>query len=163
MEDSPSTAAGKFWYEVSMREVSWATLLRHIPPEQQDGMMLITKAGTEITINNLLRIDREFVAFRGRLSGSQEGGRLFMVPYDNIDYLGTQKPIKDSDFQETFGNLVMPEPATIAVEDPIAPVAPSVPLAVGRTASAIKSAVLERFRSRSASSSQGVATRPPEG
>ena len=33
-----------------MREVSWVALLRHIPPEQQDGLMLITKAGTEITI-----------------------------------------------------------------------------------------------------------------
>src|SRR5262249_28473370 len=131
-----------------MREVSWATLLRHIPPEQQDGMMLITKAGTEITINNLLRIDHEFVAFRGRLAGSQEGGRLFIVPYDNIDYLGTQKPIKDSDFQETFGNLVMPEPAAIALEDPVPPLAPSAPMPSGRTVSTIKSAVLERFRSR---------------
>src|SRR5437763_2566346 len=100
-----------FRCEASMREVSWATLLRHIPPEQQDGLMLITRAGTEITVNNFLRIDDEFVAFRGRLSGSQDAGRLFMVPYANIDYLGTQRPLKDSDFQETYGHLVMPEPA----------------------------------------------------
>ena len=85
-----------------MREVSWIALFKHIPPEQQDGLMLITRAGTEITINNFLCIEREFLAFRGRLAGSQDGGRMFMVPYANIDYLGTVKAIKDTDYQEMY-------------------------------------------------------------
>jgi hypothetical protein len=140
-----------------MREVSWAALLQHVPPEQQDGLMLVTTSGIEITINNLLRIDHEFVALRGRVAGSQEGGRLFLIPYENIHYLGTQRPIKDSEFQETFGNLVMPEPAGASAFEPSNPPPPVAP----RPQPAIKSAVLERFRSRTSASPQGVVPRPP--
>jgi hypothetical protein len=130
-----------------MRSASWAALLRHIPPEQHHQLMLVTKAGQEININNVLRIDEEFLAFRGRLAASQESGRLFFVPYSNIDYFGYQKPIKDSDFQETFGNFESVAPAA----EPTAPAtAAPVASAIGtRGGPAIKSAALERFRSRS--------------
>src|SRR5262249_57453549 len=91
-----------------MQNSTWGALLRHIPAEQQDQYMLVTVSGTEIAIQNLLRIDRGFVALKGRLAGSQEAGRVFFIPYDQIDYLGTQKPIKDSEFSEGFDSLVIP-------------------------------------------------------
>jgi hypothetical protein len=135
-----------------MRGNSWATLLQFIPPELHDNLMVVTKAGIEITVGNILRVDHEFLAFKGRLAGSQDAGRLFMVPYANIEYLGWMKQVKDSEFHETFDNLVMPEPTAAA------PVAPSAAAGAegkggaggaGRSSPTLKSAVLERFRSRS--------------
>lgn len=138
-----------------MREFSWTVLLRFIPPEQQDGLMLITKSGTEITINNVLRIDHEFFAFRGRLSGSQDAGRMFLMPYSNIDYLGSQRPIKDADFEEMFGKMVMPDPGEGPQAKEDAPVHTSSAPSSPRTPVALKSAVLERFRSRGGASNAG--------
>lgn len=127
-----------------MRSSSWVALLQHIPPDKQDGLMLVTKSGQEININNILRVDQEFVAFRGRLSASQDAGRLFFVPFYNIDYFGYQKPIKDTDFQDTFGSFALPDSATTPAHGE-----PAAPSSGSRGAPAIKSSVLERFRSRS--------------
>lgn len=138
-----------------MRGVTWAALLRHIPETQQDGLSVVTKAGTEITINNILRIDHDLFAFKGRLAGTQDAGRLFFMPYDNIDYLGYQRAVKDTEYQETFGNLVLPEPAETASAPIMIEAPPGLP---ARAPAVLKSAVLERFRSRSA---QGNTPRPP--
>ncbi len=134
-----------------MRSSSWAALLQHIPPEKQDDLMLVTKSGQEINVNNILRIDQEFVAFRGRLAASQDAGRLFFVPYSNIDYFGYQKPIKESDFQEMFGSFSLPDPPPANGEA-------AAPAAGSRNPPAIKSAVLERFRSRSGTTGAAAGT-----
>jgi hypothetical protein len=116
--------------------------------------MLVTMSGTEIAIQGLLRIEQEFVVLKGRLSGSQEAGRLFFVPYEQIDYFGTQKPIKDSDFSEVFDSLVIPSEPAAAEESPTEP-----PTAAnnggGRSVTprpVIRSEVLDRYRSRPPSS-----------
>jgi hypothetical protein len=94
-----------------MQSIAWAALLRHIPAEAHERLMVVTRGGTEIAIQSLLRIDHEFVAIKGRLAGTQDAGRVFFLAYDQIDYVGFQLPIRDSDFQQLFGGLVMPEPS----------------------------------------------------
>jgi hypothetical protein len=172
-----------------MQSPAWVTLLRHIPPKVHEGLMLVTCSGTEIAIQSLLRIDREFVAVKGRVAGSQAAGRVFFVAYDQIDYFGFQQEIKEEQFEEWFAGLVMPELATAPVQQggdrqaaaaaaaaavaaavaaasgaplPVAPqpaprpapaaVEAAVPPPPGsKTVPTLKSAVLERFRSRNSS------------
>src|SRR5690348_192444 len=86
--------------EQEMQSCAWVALLRHIPVEQHHHYMLVTVSGTEIAIQGLLRIEQECVVLKGRLSGSQEAGRIFFVPYAQIDYFGTLQPVKDDVFQE---------------------------------------------------------------
>jgi hypothetical protein len=152
-----------------MQSSVWALLLRQVPAEQHNNLMLVTSGRTEIAVQVLLRIDHEFMVIRGRLAGSQEAGRVFFVPYNQIDYLGFQQPIKESEFHEMFDGLnvpapeAAPTPATApppaAEPEPTPPVAPSAK-GVGRPATPIKSAVLERFRARSVTS-PGTTPRPP--
>jgi hypothetical protein len=175
-----------------MQANAWAALLRHIPAEQHSKLMLVTGSGVEIAIQTILRVDHEFVAFKGRLAGSQDQGRLFFVSYHNIDYINFSCAVKDEEFHAMFGTLEMPvaplhgqamlpmagqedfvaqEAATEVVEEPQPEMDPEpepVPAAkVGpsnRTPLPIKSAILERFRSRgmgSAGSGQGTTPRPP--
>jgi hypothetical protein len=159
-----------------MHSSVWVLLIRQVPPEQHNNLMLVTSGRTEIAVQTVLRIDHEFMAIRGRLAGSQEAGRVFFIPYDQIDYLGFQQPIKESEFHDLFDGLVVPAPAAVAPAAPAAepppaapapepeaapPVAPSANGA-GRPATPIKSAVLERFRARSVSS-PGTALRPSSG
>src|SRR5579883_1133758 len=93
----------------------WAAVVSHIPPEVQDKLMLFTLGGNEICLQSFLRIDREFMVVKGRLSGSQEAGRIFFVPYAQIDYLGTQQPWKDTEYEEVFGQLVTPADQPVPV------------------------------------------------
>jgi hypothetical protein len=138
-----------------MQSSAWVALLRHIPDEQHNQLVLVTSPGTEICVQGLLRIDAEFVALKGRLAGSQEGGKLFFVPYVQIVYLGFQNPLKDSEFHEMFGGLHCPEAAEQEPAPPVAPsasvpeAAPGAPPGSGSgVRPAIRSTVLERFRAR---------------
>lgn len=100
-----------------MQNVSWATLFHHIPPERQMGMILATRAQTEIAVQSFLRIDLEFVAIKGRLSGSQDSGRVFFIPYSEINYLGFMNAVADADFHELFDSLRMAPPAYLPSEE----------------------------------------------
>jgi hypothetical protein len=154
-----------------MQSSAWAALFRQIPPEQHDQFSVVTASGTEIALNSLLRIDHEFIAVKGRLSGSQDTGRIFLIPYSVIDYLGSMKPMAEAVFDEVFGR---------AVGEPIAPVPPAEAAApsptndsengaaitpTNRTPMPLKSAVLEKFRSRASGPGQshnGTTLRPGE-
>jgi hypothetical protein len=146
-----------------MRSASWAALLRHIPEELYNQLVIVTTGGTEIAVGGLLRVDRELVVLKGRLAGSEAGGRALFVPYSQIDYIGFQRPLKESEFHEIFGDLAFPtegEPQPVApsqaLPEPVpAEPPPEAPAGPGaRPASCprlpIKSAVLERFRQRTA-------------
>jgi hypothetical protein len=146
-----------------MLNTSWATLLRQIPVEQHDQLMLRTNNGTEISLQNLLRIDYEFVILRGRLSGSQDSGRLFILPYANIDYIGINRIIKDDEYTALFAAVVIPDP-NAATAPPAQPAAAAPPATLAskltvadaelqvvkpsRQGSPVRSSVLERFRTR---------------
>lgn len=154
-----------------MHNAAWVKLLSHIPAKEHANLMLVTTSGTEIAIQCLLRLDPECMALRGRLSGSTDAGRVFFVPYSHIDYFGFQQPLKEAEFHELFNNLELlgpaaplpPVPAAVAPPEPAAPappVAPSAHPTPARTPLAIKSVVLEKFRSRSISN-QGTQVRPP--
>jgi hypothetical protein len=164
-----------------MNGVAWEALLRHVPKQVYEKLMVVTSSGTEITIQNILRIDREFFAFKGRLAGTQNAGRLFFLPYGAIDYFGFQETVKDKEYEEWFGSLALPEgderqeeeaaaagsastaeaaPQPAATPEAAAPASPS-----GNSETVnpvVKSAVLEKFRARSQSGS-GVRPRvvPP--
>ena len=151
-----------------MQSSVWALLLRQVPAEQHHNLMLVTSGRTEIAIQSVLRIDHQFMAIKGRLAGSQDAGRVFFIPYNQIDYLGFQQPVKDSEFQEMFGGLTIPAPHEAAPAEPtrpapaLAPEPTPTPPTGARPATPIKSAVLERFRARSVTS-PGPALRPSGG
>jgi hypothetical protein len=94
-----------------MRHASWAKLFRHIPAEHQNTMMLVTKAGVEITLTSILRVDHELVVIKGRLAGSQDTGRVYFISFDNIDYVGYAREVKDEEFHEVYGSLEFSTPA----------------------------------------------------
>ena len=155
-----------------MHNAAWVKLLRHIPEKEHSNLMLVTTGGTEITIQCLLRLDPECLALRGRLSGSTDAGRVFFVPYSHIDYFGFQQPLKEVEFHELFNNLELLGPAAPLVAAasaadpsepapvPAAPVGPSAHPTPTRSPLAIKSTVLEKFRSRSVTN-PGTQMRPP--
>lgn len=152
-----------------MQSSAWVALLRHIPSEQQHQFMLVTVSGTEIAVQSFLRIESDLVVIKGRLSGTQDSGRVFFIPYRQIDYFGYSHPVKDVDFNELFDSLTFPDaeyvpespPTPVIATAPVpapapapAPPQPAAPASAqaDSTARPIRSEVLERFRSRPTSS-----------
>jgi hypothetical protein len=168
---------------------TWMTLFRHIPPEQQTRFTLITLNGTEISIQSFLRLENDFAIIKGRLSGSQDSGRVFFIPYASIDSFSFTNPVKDTEVAELFDTWKAPVVETpvksdswqgrdeieldlitpVSANAPSAPVSPSskTPLPArlseqGGGTRPIRSEVLERFRNNRPSSSHHL-PRPGEG
>ena len=97
-----------------MQDIAYITFLRHLPPALQDGLSVKTLGGTEIALQVILRVDHEFFAFKGRLAGTQDTGRVFFIPYTQIDHLFYQKEVREEDFSAAFDGLHMPAPAELA-------------------------------------------------
>jgi hypothetical protein len=106
----------------------WIRLFRHIPPEHQSKFTLITSNGTELLVQSFIRIEPEFVLVKGRLSGSQDAGRVFFIPYANIDSFSYTNPVRDNDVEELFGSLTFdaPQPAEPHAADARAAANPAV-------------------------------------
>jgi hypothetical protein len=128
-----------------MQSTPWIALLKKLPPEQHNQLMVVTTARIEMAVQNILIIDGECLVFKGRLSGTQDAGRLFYVPYDRIDCIGFYRFVGEEEFRAWYGDT--PE---VAEEDAPAeaPAKPSNGSGV-RSALPNRAALLERIRSRS--------------
>jgi hypothetical protein len=96
-----------------MKGASWVALLRRIPPAMHGNLVLVTTTNTEIVVQNLVRLERDFVVIRGRMSGSQDSGRIVIIPYDQINYAGFVKKVEDADLQAILG-----KPGVAATAEP---------------------------------------------
>ena len=52
-----------------MQSHVWTTLLRQIPAEKHDCLMIMTTSRVEINLQAVLRLDADYLAIRGRLAG----------------------------------------------------------------------------------------------
>jgi hypothetical protein len=92
-------------------------LLARIPPEQSENLLFITNNGTGIAVKGIVRAEKEYVIVRGRLTGTaDEGGGFFFVPYDQINYVGFQKLVKEAVIQSMYEGQGAPIPAAGARE-----------------------------------------------
>ena len=146
-----------------MQGASWVALLQRVPPDQSDNLLVMTNNGTGVAVKGIVRVEKEYMVVRGRLMGTtEEGGGFFFVPYDQINYVGFQKLIKETVIQAMYEG----EPAAPAaqpadqekVDDQVAgqpeETAPAEPAPGGleplKPASPGKAALLERLRARRA-------------
>ena len=158
-----------------MQSSAWIALLQQVPVSYHDKLALVTVAGTEIAINSLVRLEEEYLLFRGRLSGTTDTGRAFFLPYDQINYLGFQHPIPEAELRAIYGETVeaAPPPAVTPVpeteEAPVAaadvtasPPKQTPPPELARTPlrpSVLgKNSILERLRARTHA---GTTLKPP--
>jgi hypothetical protein len=88
-----------------MTNTDWIDLLRLIPEDQHNKLVVTTLTGVDLNIEVILRTEETFVAFRGRISGITDEGRVFFVPYRQIDYLQINRQVKEAEIHEMFGGM----------------------------------------------------------
>src|SRR5205085_2679930 len=84
------------WEDV-MQGPGWVSVLRRIPPQHHDNLVVVTATGMEIMIRAIVRLEEEFVILRGRMAGSTDAGRVLVLPFDQINYLGFNKTMTEVD------------------------------------------------------------------
>jgi len=143
-----------------MHPSPWIVLLRRIPPDLHNQLVVHTTAGLDMAVQSVLQIEGDFFIFRGRLSASAESGRLFLVPYDHIHYLGVARFVAEEEFRAWYDGQPAPSGAAPAetnggtAENGLAPEAGSVaggratPAGGTKSPLANRAALLERIRSR---------------
>jgi hypothetical protein len=87
-----------------MQAASWIALFRRIPAAQHDNLMVVTSAAAEIMVQRIIRLEDEFLLIRGRPAGSTDQGRVMMIPYTQLNYIGFQKALLEKEIQAIFGS-----------------------------------------------------------
>jgi hypothetical protein len=118
-----------------MQSSAWIALLRRIPPDQQDTLAIMTTVGIEINLQAILRLEGDYVVIRGRLAGTTDTGRVFFVPFGQINYLGFTREVREPQIRALYGEA----PAAAEMAEPkleVANRAPSPPEPAEREAPA---------------------------
>ncbi|HEV8062762.1 MAG TPA: hypothetical protein VGP68_22975 [Gemmataceae bacterium] len=142
-----------------MQSAAWKAIFNRVPREHHEIMMVVTSIGIEINVKSIQLLEPDYVVIRGRLGGTTDAGRLFFVPYDQINYITFNKEIREQQVAEMLGVDAPPPRAPIPEGDAVKAAAeaaaevekeaaptPTEP-AKGETQPG-KMALLERIRSR---------------
>ena len=91
-----------------MESGEWKALINLVPEDYRNSLVVMTTAGTEINIQSVLRLEKEFMVLRGRLAGTTDNGRIFFLPFDHLDYLGFQRVLTEGEIMALLDGQPMP-------------------------------------------------------
>lgn len=86
-----------------MTNHDWIETFRMIPKEQHNVLVLTTLSGMDLAIEQVMRTELSYLVFRGRVVGNTDEGRVFFLPYRQIDYLQINRMVKEDEVREMFG------------------------------------------------------------
>jgi hypothetical protein len=91
-----------------MQNTEWIELLRRIPVNRHEKLMVVTSVGIEIAVQNFLRLEPSCLMLRGRLAGTTDTGRVFVIPYEQINYLNFSFEVPIEQFEAMLGPTEFP-------------------------------------------------------
>ncbi|VTS07838.1 hypothetical protein [Tuwongella immobilis] len=89
-----------------MTRDEWSQLFRQVPQGYHASMNLVLKNG-EISVEQFILFEPDFIVLRGRVAGTTDEGRCFFVPYDQIVYARIERMIKAAVVAGFFGSEPM--------------------------------------------------------
>ena len=103
----------------------WIGILRQIPADMQNCTALGLTSGSEIVIQRIFKMEREFMIIRGRVAGTQDPGRIVLIPYDQLSFVAVQTELKDAEVESLFSKGAPPARETAPAPVPVAAPAPA--------------------------------------
>jgi len=145
-----------------MQGNAWVSLIQRIPAQYHENLTVVLSTGAEIVMQTITCLEPEYMVIRGRTAGSTDGCRVYIVPYDQVQYLGFLKRLTEPEMQAVFGSAAPPvfaaAPApveSVPTESPPGPgptpptaAAPAAETAPKKPAPISKSILLARLRAR---------------
>jgi len=106
---------------------NWIAILRSVPVDMQDTLALGITTGSEIVVQRIVKLEPDFMVIRGRLAGTQDAGRIVVIPYNQLTFVAVQQDLKDAQVEAIFGNAAQPAAAVQAPSPAAAPAPEPVP------------------------------------
>jgi hypothetical protein len=141
-----------------MTGAAWIALFQRIPTCYQDSLSVMTVGGVEIVLQAICSLDEDFLIVRGRTAGTQDTGRVYMLPLHQIDFVGLNKKLTEPEAKAVFGGdapigaaAPTPAPEASLPEPPAAPEPPPAaepPSDAKKPSQISKSILLARLRAR---------------
>jgi hypothetical protein len=133
-----------------MTNQEWMDMLRVVPEEDQNALVLVLQNGCEISVDFFFRFEPNFLVIRGRVGGTTDEARAFFIPYDQMLYFRIERVTNLIELQAMMGvsKAVAAAPTTeqpdLPQAEPIAAAAPVPPPITDATAN--RNALLDRIR-----------------
>jgi hypothetical protein len=86
-----------------MQGSGWLSILNKISRQKHDNLAIVTSTGAEIVLREIVRVEDDFIIVRGRMAGSTDGGRVLILPFDQIAYLAFNKMLPEVEIHALFG------------------------------------------------------------
>jgi hypothetical protein len=87
---------------------AWIAMFRRIPANLHDTLALGLTTGVEIVIQKIVRLDPDFMIIRGRLAGTQDAGRVVLIPYSQLTFVAVIRDLKEAEVEAFFGKSAPP-------------------------------------------------------
>jgi hypothetical protein len=98
-----------------MQGTSWITLFRRIPANLHDGLILSLTTGSEVVVQRFIKLDPDVMLLRGRMAGTQDSGRVVILPYSYLVAINFTRRIGDAEVETIFGKNTQPFAANITL------------------------------------------------
>jgi hypothetical protein len=90
-----------------MRRDDIIDMLARIPEVDLPKVVLILSVGVSVNIDAVLRKEKEYLVVRGREAGSNDEGRGFFIPYEQIALLKIERGMRLNDFRAMYGEALI--------------------------------------------------------
>lgn len=99
-----------------MESAAWQRVFNSIRIEDQDGLIINLNSGFEINVSIFASVEEDVVVVRGRASGSEEGGRVFILPYQSIATIYVNRVVPEMETELFFPSATPERKAQVAEE-----------------------------------------------
>lgn len=92
--------------QAGMNREHWVDLFQKMPEAMHDQIVFSLSTGIDVYNQRFLQYGDEFLLIRGRLGGTDESERIFMVPWPELKMIFFSRPVEDDTVFKMFGELI---------------------------------------------------------
>lgn len=111
-----------------MIDAVWLHVLQRLPADYYDSIAIVTTTGTELVVQQVFKLERDFMVIRARTSGTMDSGRTSIVAYAQIDFIAFNRKMTEEEVGALFKD---PVPEFAAPQQVAYQPVPHQPVAVG--------------------------------
>lgn len=89
-----------------MKREDWIKIFEKIPEAMHEQVVFSLSTGIDVYNQRFLQYGEESLLIRGRLGGSDEGSRIFLVPWAELKMVFFSRPVEDDVLFKVFGDLI---------------------------------------------------------
>ncbi len=103
-------------------------VLKKIPEADLTKVVLVLRYGASVTIDVIARLEEDYLVIRGRENGTNDEGRGFFIPFDDILFMRLDRIVTLAELKGMYGEKTVEEDRSHMSSDPnAAQKAPAMP------------------------------------